>query len=167
MPSSDDSRDRILHQGSTASLGLITNIIMIVQRLFSGYLFELRRSRGYLSQSFSLKRPPLGMKVVEVRIDAAADKFQLRHLRGSLANGIGIPQLANGDKPAGMGRMTLAIDPPGTRSCLNGTDDIVALGVAHHQQFTGFTFQACGQAGVERPLRLYRACIEGEVPDIH
>lgn len=65
--------------------------------------------------------PTAGMKVVEVRIDAAAEKFQLRHLPDSPAIGIGI---------------AFAIDPLGTRSSLHDTDDIVATSVADHQQLT-------------------------------
>ena len=54
------------------------------------------------------------MKVVKVRIDAATDKFQLRHLRSSLAIGIGVTKFANSDEAAGVGGTAFAIDPPRT-----------------------------------------------------
>lgn len=57
--------------------------------------------RKDLPQQTRPNRPPLGMKV-KVRIDAAADKFQLRHLRNSLAIGTGITQFANSNKPTGV-----------------------------------------------------------------
>jgi hypothetical protein len=67
------------------------------------------------------------VKVIEVRIDAVANKFQLRHLRGSPAIGIGVTQFANGDEPAGRGRTALAIDSLRTQSvtfCRKFTDGV-------------------------------------------
>ena len=111
MLSCGDSRNRVSHQSSTAGFSLITSIKMIVQRACRSYLFCIRGIRKDLPQQTRPNRPPLSMKVVKVRIDAATDKFQLSHLRSSLAIGIGITQLANGDKPANMARTALAIGP--------------------------------------------------------
>jgi DNA invertase Pin-like site-specific DNA recombinase len=42
------------------------------------------------------------MKMIKVRIDTAADKFQLRHLPGYLTIGTGVTQFASRYKTAGM-----------------------------------------------------------------
>ena len=75
MLTCSDSRDRALHQGSTAGFGLITRIVMIVQRPLSSCLFRLRGICKDLPQVCCLKRPLLSVKVVKVRINAAAEEF--------------------------------------------------------------------------------------------
>ena len=85
-----DRRNRVPHQSSAAGFELITSIVMIMQRSGRSCLFGIRSIRKDLPQQTRPNRPPLGMKVVKVRINAAADKFQLSHLRSSLAIGIGI-----------------------------------------------------------------------------
>ncbi len=84
------SRNRVPHQGSTASFRLITSIVMIVQHLLGSCLLRFQCIRKGLPQLCRLKPPPLGMKVIKIRIDTAADKFQLRHLPGSQAIRISI-----------------------------------------------------------------------------
>jgi len=66
---------------------------------------------------YRLKPPPLGMNVV--RIDTAPDKSGLRYLSGSQAIGIDVTKFASHDKPAGMSRTALAIDPSRTWSGLH------------------------------------------------
>lgn len=78
MFSCSDSCNRVPHQGGTAGFGLISHVVMILQRSVRSGLFSLRSIRKVLPQQTCPNRPPLGMKVVEVRIDADADKFQLR-----------------------------------------------------------------------------------------
>jgi hypothetical protein len=107
------------------------------------------------------------MKIIKIRIYGAPGEFQFRHLRSFPLIGTSVTQFTSRDKPAGVGSTALAIDPPGARSGLDGADDIVAPGVAHHQQLVGLASKASRQAGVERPVRLDRPCIEGEVPDVY
>lgn len=145
----------------TAGFGLITLVVMVFQRTLRSCFFCLLRSHKDLPQACRVKRPLLGVKVIKVRIDAAADKFQFRHLPGSPAIWIGITQLANGNKPAGVGSAFVAIAPTCARAPFHSADDIIAPGVSHHQQLTGLASQAFRQTGIERLVRLDHTCIEG------
>jgi hypothetical protein len=114
MLSCGDSRNRVSHQSSAAGFSLITSIKMIVQRACRSYLLCTRGIHKDLPQQTCPNRPPLGVKVAKVRIDAATGKFKLHHLRSSLAIGIGVTKFANSDEAAGMGGTAFAIDLPCT-----------------------------------------------------
>lgn len=84
-PSCGDNRHSIPGKNMTAGFGPITRVVMVFQRSLRSCFFCLRRSHKDLPQACRVKRPLLHGKVIKVRIDAAADKFQFRHLPGSPA----------------------------------------------------------------------------------